>query len=145
MQHGIAVGYYLSFLLGGFITSAARLARANIRPLLLPAPGQKASVAKKIYDILGIMASVAMVNYATVPFILLNFHDSIVAWRNLGFYGHILIFSSLAFFHSGGTKLLRRLQVKYNKVPPPRTNGVSTPKPMTVPPSLDEVVPPPKI
>ncbi|TFY80409.1 hypothetical protein EWM64_g3598 [Hericium alpestre] len=35
--HGVAPGYYLTFILGGFVQTAGRLCRANLRPLVLPA------------------------------------------------------------------------------------------------------------
>lgn len=132
----------MSFLLGGFITTAGRLARANIRPLLLPGPGERESFAKKIYDFLGMVLAVSMMNYATVPFMLLHLKDSIEGWGRLGYYGHVIIFTSLAFFYAGGAKFLKGLQKKEGKVPQPRTNGTATPAPLTVPPPLDEVVPP---
>ncbi|KAH7904100.1 MBOAT, membrane-bound O-acyltransferase family-domain-containing protein, partial [Hygrophoropsis aurantiaca] len=47
--HGIASGYYLTFLFGGFITTVGRLCRANIRPLVLSPPGAPITMAKRIY------------------------------------------------------------------------------------------------
>jgi len=103
--------------MGGFITTAARLARSNIRPLLLPAPGQKPSTAKVFYDIAGILVSTAILNYAAAPFMLLSARNSFTAWSHLGYYGHIIIGGGLAFFYAGGTKLFRRLQKESGIVP----------------------------
>ena len=130
--HGIASGYYLTFLMGGFITSAARLARNNIRPLLLPAAGQSPSLVKRLYDLAGIVLSAMILNYAAAPFMLLTFTDSITAWTRLGFYGHVVIFGSLIFFSAGGAKYFKRLQVKQGIVQNDKkangTNGTSNGK-----------------
>ncbi|KZT20666.1 MBOAT-domain-containing protein [Neolentinus lepideus HHB14362 ss-1] len=130
--HGIAPGYYLAFLLGGFIQTAGRLCRTNIRPLLLPAPlppSQNAPVrakeklsleppkpprptAKFIYDILGTVSSVLLVNYTTGPFILLTADKSFYTWRLLGWYGHVMVGGTLVFFYAGGRRVLRKMQEK---------------------------------
>ncbi|KAK0453129.1 endoplasmic reticulum protein [Armillaria borealis] len=140
--HGVAGGYYLTFILGGFITTAGRLARANVRPLVMPAKGQPPSVAKRLYDLAGTIATVMMVNYVAVPFMLLTIKDSLVAWYRLAFYGHVLIFSALGFFYAGGAKMLRA-----KKGVIPNGSGTTTPvgeKTFTMPPSLDSVMPPRK-
>ncbi|KAJ7590774.1 endoplasmic reticulum protein [Mycena floridula] len=144
--HGVAAGYYLTFVLGGFITPAARLVRANVRPLLLPAAGEEPSIAKKIYDFLGVLVSVLMVNYATVPFMILNFQDSLVAWSRVGFYGHILIGGALVFFYSGGTQFFKGLQKSRGITSAKLPNGTSTPvteKNFAIPP-VDHLVLPKK-
>lgn len=147
--------------MGGFITSAARQARSNIRPLLLPPPSASQNVPptllKRIYDLLGVLVSVIILNYTAAPFIILNFGDSIYMWKVLGWYGHIIIMGSLVFFYAGGTKFFRNLQKAKGVLPPPKksvngaTNGTSsgtaTPvseKVFTIPPSIDKVIPPPK-
>lgn len=111
-QHGIAGGYYLTFLMGGFITSAARLVRNNVRPLVLPAADQPPSTLKTLYDIAGTIASILILNYAASPFMLLTLKDSFRAWACLGYYGHVIIFGGLLFFYAGGTKYFKSLQVK---------------------------------
>ncbi|KAJ6538943.1 endoplasmic reticulum protein [Mycena capillaripes] len=143
--HGIASGYYLTFVTGGFITTIARLARANIRPLLLPAPGAPPSIAKRAYDVLGTVFTILLLNYAASPFMLLSAKDSFLTWGRLGFYGHIIIGGSMAFFYSGGTKFFRRLQAK--QAVNVGNTGMATPvneKQFMVPPSLDQIVPPQK-
>lgn len=153
--HGIASGYYLTFLMGGFITTVARLVRTSIRPLLLPPPSAPAhtppSFAKSIYDIVGTATSILILNYAASPFIILTFKDSVKVWGLLGWYGHILIGGALVFFYGGGSGFFRRLQKTKGLLPPPRpaANGnvtaTGTPiaeKNFVLPPSLDKVVPP---
>ncbi|KAJ7229069.1 endoplasmic reticulum protein [Mycena pura] len=135
--HGIASGYYLTFLTGGFMTTIARLARANIRPLLLPAPGSPPSLAKRAYDVLGTIVTLLLLNYATAPFMLLDAGASFATWARLGFYGHIIIGGGLAFFYCGGTKFFRHGQTASGGMTPVQE------KQFMVPPTLDQVVPPP--
>ena len=141
--------------MGGFITTAARLARSNIRPLLLPPasnPSAPPSLLKRIYDLLGILLSILILNYAASPFILLSARDSLLTWSRLGWYGHIVVMGGLVFFFGGGTKFFMDLQ-KAKGILPPSTkaavvsaqNGISTPiseKTFTLPPSVDSVIPP---
>ena len=144
--------------MGGFITTAARLVRSNIRPLLLPPasnPPASPSLLKRIYDLFGIIVSIFILNYAASPFILLSARDSLLTWSRLGWYGHVVVMGGLVFFYAGGTKFFRNLQ-KAKGILPPTTkvvavaaavqNGVSTPlseKTFTLPPSVDTVIPPP--
>jgi lysophospholipid acyltransferase len=117
-QHGIASGYYLAFLLGGFVQTAGRLARSNLRPLFLPAtyveqrgaPPPPQTTTKRVYDFIGSLCTTLILNYMALPFMLLSWHNSILGWSRLGWYGHIIIFGSLSFFYLGGTKILRRRQ-----------------------------------
>ncbi|KIM83962.1 hypothetical protein PILCRDRAFT_97057 [Piloderma croceum F 1598] len=99
--HGIAGGYYLTFLLGGFMSSISRLSRANIRPLLLPPPGAPPSKLKRAYDIAGIIITVICMDYIAAPFMLLSVRNSLAAWRALDWYGLWIIFGGLAFFYAG--------------------------------------------
>lgn len=144
--------------MGGFITSAARLMRTNVRPLLLPAPGQSPSLVKRLYDLGGTVLSAAILNYAASPFMLLTAESSFIAWTRLGFYGHIIIGGTLVFFYSGGTGFFRGLQKKrgllvngkpVNGTPniTPGGSPVGTPtseKTFMLPPGIDQVVPPKK-
>jgi len=119
--HGIASGYYLTFIMGGFITAAARFARANIRPLLLPPasnPSASPPFLKRIYDLFGILLSIFILNYAASPFILLSARDSLLTWSRLGWYGHIIVMGSLVFSYAGGTKFFMGLQKAKGILPP---------------------------
>jgi lysophospholipid acyltransferase len=126
--HGVSSGYYLSFLLAGFITTAARLVRQNIRPFF--ASGSLNSPAKRFYDVIGIITTSFILNYAAAPFILLNAEDSIQAWRVLGFYGHVTVLAALAMFYSGGIQYLKGLQKQMGISLPskgPAKSGTETP------------------
>ncbi|KAI6046486.1 MBOAT, membrane-bound O-acyltransferase family-domain-containing protein [Pisolithus marmoratus] len=134
--HGIAPGYYLTFVFGGFITATARLCRSGFRPFVLPPPGAPTTTAKRIYDLIGTLVSLLLLNYAAAPFMLLTVTDSLEAWRRLQWYGFWVIGSALAFFYSGGSKYLKKLQnqqvkpavvAEANKMP-------NTPEPLVVPP-----------
>lgn len=147
----MAPGYYLTFFFGGFITSAARLARTTIRPLVLPAAGEPTTGAKRIYDLLGHITTTLVLNYATTPFMLGTFAASIASWVRLGFYGHIIVLGGLAFFYLGGSRFLKGLQAKKAKAANAKAaayeSGTSTPtqeKVFTVPPSFDRQFPPQK-
>ncbi|KAL0064745.1 Lysophospholipid acyltransferase [Marasmius tenuissimus] len=148
--HGAAVGYYLTFLMGGFITTAARLVRSNVRPLVLPEVGKPAGLAKRLYDIVGTLISILILNYVTPPFMLLTWKESIEAWNRLAWYGHIIIMGGLVFFYVGGAKFFRSLQKKSASERPkftPTPSGAATPigeKTFQLPPSFDKLAPPPK-
>jgi len=153
--HGISGGYYLTFVLGGFITTVARLARSTIRPLVLPVvseptshkstsghdarPSQPhATMLKSVYDVAGTICTIMLINFVCTPFILLHLPDSIEAWRRLHWYGLWMIFGGMAFFYSGGTAWLKGLQAKRERRSNATTlsaNGPGTPgTPLTVPP-----------
>jgi len=138
--------------MGGFITTVARLARANIRPIFLNAPDQPPSFAKRLYDITGTIVSLLILNYVAAPFMLLTWKDSIQGWANLAWYGHAAVFGGLAFFYAGGAKILRQFHPQVSKTAALKANGgvsgATTPavekSGFQVPPPLDEVVPPKK-
>jgi len=147
--------------MGGFITAAARQARSNIRPLLLPPasnPNAPTSLLKHLYDLAGIILTSMILNYAASPFMLLSAKDSIKSWHRLGWYGHIVVMGSLVFFYTGGSKFFKELQRAKGIVPPVRgkpvngeakvnvsKSGVNTPvseKNFVLPPSVDKIIPP---
>ena len=142
----MAGGYYLAFLFGGFITTAARLCRSNLRPLVLPAADSpKTPLTKRTYDFLGMVVTVLLVNFATAPFVLMNVKDSLLAWQRLGWYGIWIVGGALLFFYAGGSRVLRGLSPKKND-PPLVKNEASTltslPESFHLPPSMDLVIPP---
>jgi len=131
VQHGISSGYYLTFLMGGFITTVARLVRQNIRPFF--ASGSPGSLTKRLYDVVGTATTILILNYAATPFILLTIKESLQSWRVLNFYGHVMVIGALAFFNLGGTQYLRGLQKQMGVLPPSKvpaksdTNGTVKP------------------
>ncbi|EJF62867.1 MBOAT-domain-containing protein [Dichomitus squalens] len=116
--HGIAPGYYLSFFFYAFVQTTGRLARSYLRPLVLPAnyvaqrgaPPPPQTRKKQLYDVLGVITTVMLTNYGTLPFMLLNIDDSFVAWNNVVWYGHFVVAGALVFFYMGGSTLLTQVQ-----------------------------------
>jgi lysophospholipid acyltransferase len=161
--HGIAGGYYLTFLMGGFITAAARQARNAIRPFFAPAEGKPVTLAKQLYDLVTVILSAMILNYTASAFIIGGTWDSIETWRRLGWYGHIVVFGGLFFFYLGGAGFLKNLQKQMGIVVPqrprpgaPKQNGTaSVPTSVTatpdseknfqLPPAVDKFVPPPTL
>jgi lysophospholipid acyltransferase len=142
----------MAFLFGGLVTTAGRLARSSIRPLVLPAPGAPPSLAKHVYDILGTLTTVLLVNYAALPFMQLTIDASIQSWRNLGWYGNWIIGTGLLFFYAGGSAFLKGLH-KANVGSSEKANGMAngSSKGTSVsavegagayPPSFDQIIPP---
>lgn len=154
--HGIAGGYYLTFLFGGFVQTVGRLCRSHIRPLFLPAtyvevrggPPPPQTPIKRAYDIVGTVVCILTLNYLAAPFMLLTWRDSILGWSRLAWYGHWMVFGALAFFYGGGIKMLKRMQAERVKkagvakgleeVPSGIATGATTPGVQTLPP-LDDV------
>jgi lysophospholipid acyltransferase len=110
--------------MGGFITTAARLVRSNIRPFFLPAEGKGPSLNKRLYDLAGTIVSIIVLNYTASPFIILTARGSFQAWHNLAYHGHILVFGGLLFFYLGGTAYCRRLHKQMGIVIPERKPAV---------------------
>ena len=125
------------------MTTAGRLCRANIRPLLLSAPGSPTTIAKHVYDVLGTIITALILNFAATPFMLLGIGDSLVAWQRLGWYGIWIVGGGLVFFYAGGQKMLKRMQVMRSSGEGKAKSGTLTPsESFQLPPALDQVVPP---
>jgi len=155
--HGVSPGYYLMFLLSGFATTVARLARSTIRPLVLPIdqdpaghkginshsvrPSQpRVNLPKTLYDVAGTVCTVTVINFACVPFVLLYLPECIEAWRRLQWYGLWMIFGAMAFFYGGGVIWLKGLQAKRVGKPKVVTiTATSSPNTPSVPPTVPPV------
>ncbi|KZW04179.1 MBOAT-domain-containing protein [Exidia glandulosa HHB12029] len=123
--HGFAGGYYLTFGFAGFNQSLGRLCRTYIRPLVLPPvtatkdgkpvdkkniPPPPQTFAKRVYDVVGTIFTVMLLNYLAVPFQLLDIGRSLRAWQLVGWYGNWIVFGGLAFFYAGGSTILKSIQ-----------------------------------
>lgn len=165
LKHGIYGGYYLTFILGGFIQTVARQCRTYLRPLftpplLSPPPpkGQKPAktalppppptLPKRVYDILGVICTQLLLNYATAPFCLLTVSESLASWRNMAWYGHIMVLVPLLFFKSPGTAVLKRMATQ--RQDRARLLAQGTPELIVLPPTpasekfadIPDVIPP---
>lgn len=116
IQHGIAIGYYLTFVFGGFVTYINRECRAGFRPLVMSPPGVRSTWVKRSYDFLGTLFSILLINFASAPFIILTFTDSTETWSRLGWYGCWIVGSGVVFFNAGGSKYLQNLQKKQARI-----------------------------
>uniref|UniRef100_A0A8R1HUP9 Uncharacterized protein n=1 Tax=Caenorhabditis japonica TaxID=281687 RepID=A0A8R1HUP9_CAEJA len=78
MWHGLAVGYYMSFLSSALFTLSAATFRRCMRHRFLDNPNHKL-----IYDIVGILASKFLIGYIHWPFYVMNFWPSLFMYRKL--------------------------------------------------------------
>ena len=102
-------------MFGGFVTTAARLVRSTVRPLLIPVPGQpitSPSFNKRIYDWSGVILTAMLMNYAAAPFMLLTVEDSLKCFSRVSWYGYTIVGGSLFFFYAGGSRALKKAQAK---------------------------------
>jgi lysophospholipid acyltransferase len=125
--HGTYTGYYLTFALGGFVQTAARLARTNLRPLFLSPleilppklpdalakqgfkiPPPPITLLKQIYDVLGTITTTMILNFIPAPFILWYWSTSLEAWKRMDYYGLWIIGLAFAFFYGGGGAACRK-------------------------------------
>ncbi|KAF8121318.1 MBOAT, membrane-bound O-acyltransferase family-domain-containing protein [Boletus edulis] len=114
--HGIAIGYYLTFIPGGFVTYLSRKCRASFRPLVTPPPGAPSTWAKRIYDFLGTFICILLLNFVTAPFRLLTLANTMQAWSRLGWYGWWIVGFGVFFFNAGGSEYLQSLQKEQRHV-----------------------------
>lgn len=126
--HGTYSGYYLTFLIAGFVQTAARLARVYLRPLFLsplemlppklpdalakhgitlPAPPR--TLFKMIYDVLGTITTLLILNFMVAPFLLWHWKPSLEAWSRMNWYGLWMVGLAFAFFYGGGGALCKKL------------------------------------
>lgn len=135
--HGTYPGYYATFILFGFITPIARLARQYLRPLLLhpleiippvipsepdkweklrqavrDIPAPPPSLPKRVYDIVGTIATLLLLNFTAAPFMVLYWSDTMEAWSRMDWYGIWIVGLGWAFFYGGGAKLCKNLKEK---------------------------------
>lgn len=115
-----------AFVFGGFLQGLGRILRKNVRPFVLPpdyplldesrkAAAEKTTI-KRIYDILSIIAVHLTLNFAIIPFIILDLRLSMEVWRVLHYYGIFLTFIPLLAFRFGlQAKCKNALKVKAQK------------------------------
>ncbi|KZZ88212.1 MBOAT family protein [Ascosphaera apis ARSEF 7405] len=106
--HGFYPGYYLTFVLGSLIQTAAKHFRRHVRPFFFTTGENPVPTAKKpIYDVLSWIVTQLTLSFCVAPFITLRFKLSLLVWARLYFFGVIGVVGSLIFFSSGGSKLLK--------------------------------------
>lgn len=87
--HGFHPGYYLTFILGGIFTVAARVARRSLRFRFI-AYGEKWFT---FYHLLTWITTRIALSYLVIPFILLEFYISVKAWSEMYFFAHLVAFA----------------------------------------------------
>ncbi|RHY34185.1 hypothetical protein DYB32_001077 [Aphanomyces invadans] len=88
--HGFYPGYYMFFMLMPLPTVVNRLARKKLRPWFLEADGST-GLKKRVYDIVGGVLNALSIHYISLPFLTLGWTESIQAYVNLKFSGHIIL------------------------------------------------------
>ncbi|KAJ4304424.1 Lysophospholipid acyltransferase [Collariella sp. IMI 366227] len=106
--HGFYPGYYLAFIFASFIQTVAKKLRRNLRPFFLDPKTGAPLPSKKFYDIASWLTTQLTFSFAVVPFLVLGFSDSLLAWSRLYFYAVIGTFSLLAFFASPAQGMVKR-------------------------------------
>lgn len=121
LWHGLAPGYYMTFLLGGFYQYFARLLRRYVRPIFFadrstPDPTletfRRYTVAQNVYSILSRVSVQLTINYAALSFILLHVGTSLRAYRSVDYYGYVIVIVGLVAFQLGLGNVLKRFHAK---------------------------------
>lgn len=108
----------MTFLLGGFVQSLARSLRRHIRPFFFSDPRtpnpslwtlSSYTPSQLFYSIISIASVQLVINYAAIPFILLDLSTSLEGWKVMLFYGHALTGAGLLLFMAGAGTVLDRL------------------------------------
>ncbi|CCF59282.1 hypothetical protein KAFR_0G02490 [Kazachstania africana CBS 2517] len=106
--HGFSAGYYLTFATGALYQTCGKFYRRNFRPIFLSSDGSTAGKFKWIYDVMCWYVIKLSFGYLVMPFLALNFKDSILIWKSVYFYGHIIIVVSFfAFRGPFSTKFIK--------------------------------------
>ncbi|EPE07275.1 mboat family protein [Ophiostoma piceae UAMH 11346] len=109
--HGFFPGYYLSFVLASFIQTVAKNCRRLFRPFFFsdPATLKKPLPSKAwLYDPLSWLSTQLIFSFAVAPFVLLNMHDSFLAWSRVYFYAVVAIGGFTALFASPVKRTLKK-------------------------------------
>ena len=132
--HGLAPGYYLTFLLGGFMQSSARQLRKHVRPVFFKDPRTpnptfstltEYTVPQLVYCAVSIVFVHLTLSYTAAAFMILDFGAAIQAWRSVYFYGHILYLVPFLAFRFGLGKQLDAISGRPRQ-PRVRSNGGTT-------------------
>ncbi|EFY91937.1 Lysophospholipid acyltransferase, variant 3 [Metarhizium acridum] len=125
--HGFYPGYYLTFVLASLIQTAAKNFRRLVRPFFLDAITGGPSPKKKYYDAASFIVTQLTFSFATTPFLVLTFADSIRAWSRVYFYGAAWTVIGLVFFASpGGAVLKAELEKRQGKASVKLVRSAST-------------------
>lgn len=106
--HGFYPGYYLSFVLASFIQTVAKNFRRYFRPFFIDPATQKPTSGKIYYDIFSFLVTQTAFSFATTPFLVLGFADSVKVWARVYFYCVAGVVLSSAFFASPAKAMMKK-------------------------------------
>ncbi|ETV72371.1 hypothetical protein H257_12520 [Aphanomyces astaci] len=95
LWHGFYPGYYLFFMLMPLPTAVNRVAHKKLRPWFLEHDGSE-GFKKHVYDVVGGFLNALSIHYISLPFLTLGWTESMQAYTNLKFSGHIVLVTFLA-------------------------------------------------
>ncbi|KAJ3268747.1 lysophospholipid acyltransferase [Terramyces sp. JEL0728] len=111
--HGFYPGYYLSFLWSVPLMVVGRTARKHLRPVFIQGTLKPY---KKVYDVIGYLATLFSLNFLYMPFILRTLSSSYIVWKSMYFVGILLpivVHATLTTFGLG--RLIRRAYIPIDK------------------------------
>ncbi|GAA6000668.1 hypothetical protein JCM10207_004601 [Rhodosporidiobolus poonsookiae] len=89
------------------------VAKNAVAPAKAKVPPPPQTALKTLYDIGGTVCTLFVLNFAVVPFLLLDVRSSLAAWRAVHFYGLHLVFVPFVLLNwLGGLATLKRMQKK---------------------------------
>jgi lysophospholipid acyltransferase len=88
--------------------------RRHFRPFFLTPDGKSPTKWKIYYDVLGYVATQLAFCFATAPFVILGWNDSLQCWARVYFYAVVGVAASMAFFASPGKRYLVKTLDKRN-------------------------------
>lgn len=122
--HGIAPGYYLTFVTAALAQWLARMLRKSVRPIFYANTRDqdptwknmsRYTLMQNVYASVSNMLTISSVNYTVSSFFVLSLHGSLAAYRSVAWHYHILILGGLLAFQLGAGKALRPLHIKAPK------------------------------
>ncbi|KAH7308231.1 MBOAT, membrane-bound O-acyltransferase family-domain-containing protein [Stachybotrys elegans] len=127
LWHGFHPGYYLTFVLASFIQTAAKHYRRHIRPFFMDPVTGNPTPSKKYYDFLTYVVTQITFSFTTVPFLILSFKGSMLAWSRVYFYAILWTMGTLAFFASPAKVMVKKqLEKRTGKAASKLVRSVST-------------------
>ncbi|KAL1304446.1 hypothetical protein AAFC00_003442 [Neodothiora populina] len=114
--HGFYPGYYMAFVLASFIQNTAKNSRRLLRPFFLTADGSKPLPTKRYYDVFSWFVTQLAFSFTVAPFILLSFHDTVLVWARVWFYGIIGVTATSLFLASPGKKWIQSKVKQHSNV-----------------------------
>ncbi|KAL2912169.1 Lysophospholipid acyltransferase [Polyrhizophydium stewartii] len=108
--HGFHAGYYLSFLSATMFILAGRVTRRALRPFFTTL-GSPLLPYKPLYDVLGFVFTMGILNYIFMPFIVWHADASLRIWGSVYGLGHLALITAIVLLDTlgGGQYLVKRV------------------------------------